>query len=175
MTMAGKSIKIIQGDITESEAAAIVNAANNRLWMGSGVAGAIKRKGGQIIEDEAVKMGPIPVGEAVATTAGSLPHRYVIHAAAMGQDLTTDSDKIKNATHNSLLRAEELKIDSVCFPALGTGVGGYSTTDAAKIMIDVVKNFLSTSVKVTLVSFMLFDQSAYDDFVSELGSDYLEL
>jgi O-acetyl-ADP-ribose deacetylase (regulator of RNase III) len=173
--MAGKFIKIIRGDITKSETAAIVNAANNHLWMGSGVAGAIKRKGGQIIEDEAVGKGPIPVGEAVATTAGSLPHRYVIHAAAMGQDLTTDSVKIKNATYNSLLRAEELEIDSVCFPALGTGVGGYSTMDAARIMIDVVKNFLRTSVKVTLVSFMLFDQGAYDDFVSELGSNRLEL
>ena len=83
-------ISILQGDITAVEADAIVNAANNRLWMGGGVAGAIKRKGGKSIEDEAVRLGPIPIGEAVATTAGNLNAKYVIHAAGMGTDLRTD-------------------------------------------------------------------------------------
>src|SRR4030067_1085337 len=87
-----------QGDITEMDCDAIVNAANNHLWMGAGVAGAIKRKGGEIIEEEAVKKGPMPVGEAVATTAGALKARYVIHAAGMGQDLTTDAGKIYSCT-----------------------------------------------------------------------------
>ncbi|MDQ3830194.1 MAG: macro domain-containing protein, partial [Candidatus Tectomicrobia bacterium] len=80
------TLEVVQGDITECAVDAVVNAANNHLWMGAGVAGAIKRKGGQVIEDEAVRQGPIPVGEAVVTSGGTLQARYVIHAAAMGQD-----------------------------------------------------------------------------------------
>ncbi|MGB3093303.1 MAG: macro domain-containing protein, partial [Candidatus Zixiibacteriota bacterium] len=90
-------IKLVQGDITEQEIDAVVNAANNHLWMGVGVAGAIKRKGGIEIEREAMSKGPIPVGEAVVTKAGSLKAKYVIHAAVMGQDLTTNGEHIKNA------------------------------------------------------------------------------
>src|SRR3972149_446583 len=108
--MAGKKITCSKGDITDSGADAIVNAANNHLWMGSGVAGAIKRKGSAEIEKEAIAKGPIAVGEAVATTGGKLKARYVIHAAAMGQDLRTDEAKIASATRNALLRAEELGI-----------------------------------------------------------------
>ena len=101
-------IRLLQGDIAEAETDAIVNAANNQLWMGAGVAGAIKRKGGAEIEKEAVAKGPILVGEAVATGAGNLPARYVIHAAVMGQDLKTDEAKIQfdtgrtiSASHNA--------------------------------------------------------------------------
>jgi O-acetyl-ADP-ribose deacetylase (regulator of RNase III) len=89
-----RSIRVIQGDISQQHADALVNAANNQLWMGSGVAGALKRKGGKIIEDEAVKQGPIPIGEAAITTAGALNAKYVIHAAGMGADLRTDENKI---------------------------------------------------------------------------------
>ena len=95
-------IKLVQGDITDQEVDAIVNAANNHLWMGAGVAGAIKRKGGKEIEDEAMNKGPIPIGEAVVTCAGKLKAKYVIHAAVMGQDLITNEEYIKNATLNSL-------------------------------------------------------------------------
>ena len=125
--LSGLKIKLIQGDITDQEVDAIVNAANNHLWMGAGVAGAIKRKGGREIEDEAMKKGPIPIGEAVITSAGKLKAKYVIHAAVMGQDLTTNEEYIKNATLNSLKRAEELKIKSIAFLAFGTGVGGFPT------------------------------------------------
>ncbi len=173
--MKKKIIKIVQGDITESSADAIVNAANNHLWMGAGVAGAIKRKGGDIIEKEAVSKGPIPVGEAVATNAGSLANKYVIHAAVMGQDLVTDEGKIAAATKNALLRAEELNLESIDFPALGTGVGGFPVEDAARIMIDAAKDFLAGSKSVIQVGFVLFDKGSYQAFSAELGSKLKEI
>ncbi|UCC81104.1 MAG: macro domain-containing protein [Candidatus Zixiibacteriota bacterium] len=173
--MKKKIIKIVQGDITESNADAIVNAANNHLWMGAGVAGAIKRKGGDIIEKEAVSKGPIPVGEAVATNAGSLANKYVIHAAAMGQDLATDGGKIAAATINALLRAEELNLESIDFPALGTGVGGFPVEDAARIMIDAAKDFLAGSKSVQKVGFVLFDSGSCQAFTAELGSELKEI
>jgi O-acetyl-ADP-ribose deacetylase (regulator of RNase III) len=173
--MEKKTIKVEQGDITNSDADAIVNAANNHLWMGAGVAGAIKRKGGDIIEREAVSKGPIPVGEAVATTAGSLPNGYVIHAAAMGQDLLTDEKKISDATRNALLRAEELNLRSIDFPALGTGVGGFPVETAAKIMIDAAKDFLAASKSICQVGFVLFDDASYKAFTGELGAEKIEI
>lgn len=173
--MAGRLIKIAKGDITDSEADAIVNAANNHLWMGAGVAGAIKRKGGREIEDEAVSKGPIPVGEAVATTAGSLGSKYVIHAAAMGQDLKTDQNKIWMATYNSLLRAEELNLESVDLPALGTGVGGFPLNKAAEIMIKAVKDYLKDSTSLKQVGFVLFDDAAFNAFRDVLGADIMEV
>lgn len=170
-----KTISVRQGDITESSADAIVNAANNHLWMGAGVAGAIKRKGGDIIEKEAVSRGPIPVGEAVATNAGSLSCKYVIHAAAMGQDLITDGQKIADATANALLRAEELSLSSIEFPALGTGVGGFPVEEAANVMIEAARSFLASSKSVHAVSFALFDSGSYEIFKAELGSGQIEI
>jgi O-acetyl-ADP-ribose deacetylase len=156
-----------QGDITDSRAEAIVNAANDHLWMGSGVARAIKRKGGIVIEEEAIAQGPIAIGEAVATGAGILPQKYVIHAAAMGQDLRTDATKIRNATRNALLRAEELGVSSIDFPALGTGVGGFAVTQAAKIMIQVAREFAKSRV-LKEIGFVLFDRSSFQAFQREL-------
>src|SRR5262249_44036284 len=95
------TIETQQGDISKVPVDAVVNAANNHLWMGAGVAGALKRAGGSEIEREAVAQGPIEIGEAVVTRAGALPAKYVIHAAAMGQDLTTDRSKISRGNPNS--------------------------------------------------------------------------
>ncbi len=173
--MSSKSIICSKGDITESRAEAIVNAANNHLWMGSGVAGAIKRKGGIEIETEAISKGPIDIGEAVATGAGRLPQKYVIHAAAMGQDLRTDEDKIRRATRNSLLRAEELKLESIDFPALGTGVGGFPSEKAAKVMIDEARKFLRNSHFLKQVGFVLFDKETFECFRRELGGESLNV
>jgi O-acetyl-ADP-ribose deacetylase (regulator of RNase III) len=169
--MSSKSIACSKGDITESRAEAIVNAANNHLWMGSGVAGAIKRKGGVEIETEAVSKGPVDIGEAVATGAGRLPQKYVIHAVAMGQDLRTDEEKIRRATRNSLLRAEELKLESIDFPALGTGVGGFPPEKAAEVMIDEARKFLRVSRFLKKVGFVLFDNETFECFKSELGAE----
>jgi O-acetyl-ADP-ribose deacetylase (regulator of RNase III) len=173
--MPGKTIACNKGDITDSRADAIVNAANNHLWMGAGVAGAIKRKGGGIIEIEAVTKGPIAVGEAVVTSAGKLAVKYVIHAAAMGQDLRTDENKIRMATHNSLLRIEELGLESIDFPALGTGVGGFPGSLAAKVMIGASKEFLEHSKWVRKIGFVLFDDATYRAFRDELGGDTVEV
>jgi O-acetyl-ADP-ribose deacetylase (regulator of RNase III) len=165
-----KKISILQGDLTEMEVDAIVNAANNKLWMGGGVAGAIKRKGGQSIEDEAVKCGPIPIGEAVLTNGGALKAKFVIHAAGMGTDLRTDSTKIKNATHNALKRAHEVKLETIAFPSIGTGVGGFPVARAAAVMLETAVVFMRTQPKTTVknVIFVLYDTEAYEAFANEL-------
>ena len=163
-------MEVYQGDITQLELDALVNAANNRLWMGGGVAGALKRAGGEVIEAEAVQKGPIPIGEAVFTGAGKLKARYVIHAAVMGQDFKTDAEKIRQATRNSLLRADELGIKSIAFPALGTGVGGFSLSECAKIMTSEVRQYSTQKTRLERVVFALFGQPAYQAFKQELDS-----
>jgi O-acetyl-ADP-ribose deacetylase len=136
--------------------------------MGTGVAGAIKRAGGQSIEDEAVRKGPVSIGEAVVTLAGRLPARYVIHAAVMGQDLSTDADKIHAATLNSLRRADELQLKSVAFPALGTGVGGFPLSRSADVMISAVREHLAGPTSLDRVVFALFGAEAYHVFEEAL-------
>ena len=164
------TIKIILGDITEQVTDAIVNAANNHLWLGGGVAGAIKRKGGQIIEQEAMAKGPIEIGEVVVTTAGALKAKHMIHAAVMGQDLMTDADKIRLATQNSLKQAEELKIQSIAFPALGTGVGVFPKEKCAQIMIDAVISHINKKGKIKRFDFVLFDPSTFATFERQLDA-----
>ncbi len=161
-------IKLYRGDITDLEVEAIVNAANNQLLMGAGVAGAIKRKGSIIIEKEAIKKAPIPIGEAITTKGGNLKAKYVIHAAAMGIDLKTDAEKIRNATKNALLRCKELKIKSVAFPSIGTGVGGFPLDKAAKIMINEVEQHLSTDIYLVVVIFALFSKNSFNEFKNAL-------
>jgi O-acetyl-ADP-ribose deacetylase (regulator of RNase III) len=164
-------IEVVRGDITEAKTEAIVNAANNHLWMGSGVAGAIKRKGGEVIEKEAMAKGPIGIGEAVATTAGKLPHKYVIHAAGMGQDAYTDSDIVYRATQTSLKTADDLGVKSIAFPAIGTGVGGMSLSECAEVMIDAINNIESKLNNIELIKFILFDQTGYQAFFNQLNND----
>ena len=152
------AIETQKGDITRAQVEAIVNAANNHLWMGGGVAGALKRAGGAEIENEAMAKGPVEVGAAVVTGAGSLPAKYVIHAAVMGQDLQTSRSNIGKATRNSLIQARDLKVGSIAFPALGTGVGGFPPDEAADAMISECASFIeggsATSLKRIL--FVLF-------------------
>jgi len=174
MNIKGCEIKVVQADITELKVDAIVNAANNKLLMGGGVAGAIKKKGGKIIEDEAVKKGPIEIGGAVATSAGKLPAKYVIHAATMGMDFITDEIKIRNSCRNSLKIAEELKIGSIAFPALGCGVGGFPYLAAAKIMAqEVYRHLREEKSGLKEVIFCLYDKEAFDIFNKGVIS-YLE-
>jgi O-acetyl-ADP-ribose deacetylase (regulator of RNase III) len=157
-------VKIYSGDITEAKTDAIVNAANNHLWMGSGVAGAIKRVGGQIVEDEAVEQGPIEVGQAVATTAGDLPHTYVIHAASMGQDLKTSDELVFKSCLSSLELADELGLESIAFPAIGTGVGGLSIADCARAMHMALDEFVSHAQSVGEVHFVIFGTIDAEEF-----------
>ncbi|GAI06188.1 unnamed protein product [marine sediment metagenome] len=163
-------IEVCKGDITQLELDALVNAANNRLWMGGGVAGALKRVGGKEIEAEAVRKGPITIGEAVVTGAGRLKASYIIHAAVMGQDLKTDAEKVRQATRNSLLRADELGIKSVAFPALGTGVGGFPLNECAGIMISEVRQHSAMKMGLEKVVFALYDEPAYQAFRQELDT-----
>jgi O-acetyl-ADP-ribose deacetylase len=128
-------LEVVEGDITTLAVDAIANAANDRLWMGAGVAGAIKRAGGEEIEREAVAKGPIRVGEAVATGAGRLRARHVVHAAVMGQDLRTDAGLVARATRSALALADGLGCQSVALPAFGTGVGGFPLEECARIMV----------------------------------------
>ncbi len=163
-------ICLIKGDITALEVDALVNAANNHLWMGGGVAGAIKRNGGADIEREAVRQGPIPVGEAVITGAGRLAAKYVIHAAVMGQDLKTDRGKICRATRASLELCQERGLKSVAFPALGTGVGGFPYAEAARAMLSELVVFVNNYTGLKSIVFALFDQAAFDSFSKELDN-----
>lgn len=142
MRIKNTEIKVVMGDITELRIEAIVNAANNKLEMGGGVAGAIKKKGGKVIEEEAVKKGPLEIGQAIQTNAGELAAKYVIHAVTMGMNFKTDEIMIRNACRNSLKLAAELKISAIVFPALGCGTGGFPFLASAKIMAQEVLRHL---------------------------------
>ena len=136
--MAETTIEAIVGDITRVDCEAIVNAANSELWMGGGVAGAIKRAAGPVVEQEAMAEGPIRPGEALVTTAGELPApiRWVIHAATMGLDLQTSEELVRQATASALAKAAEIGAKSVALPAMGTGVGGFPMHRAAEVMLE---------------------------------------
>jgi len=171
-------IEFRQGDITsQPDVDAIVNAANTELILGSGVAGAIYRKGGKIIDEEGQKKGPIKLGEAAFTTAGNLPNKYVIHAAAMGyrpEDATvpkragslSSAEIIHNATLNSLRIADELGCTSIAFPALATGVAAFPVDECADAMIGAALDYAHEhpGTKVERVVFVLFGRADYDVF-----------
>ncbi len=163
------NVELFLGDITSLEAEGIVNAANSQMWMGSGVAGAIKRAGGRQIEEEAVKKGPIRVGEVLATGAGTLKARYVLHAAVMGMDFKTDEKKIQDATRNTLDLANKLQLSSIAFPALGTGVGNFPMAQTAEIMVKEVRRHSATKTSLQKVVFALTTQEAVNTFRAELS------
>jgi O-acetyl-ADP-ribose deacetylase (regulator of RNase III) len=161
-------LEVVEGDIAALEVDAIANAANNRLWMGSGVAGAIKRAGGEEIEREAMAKGPIEVGEAVATGAGRLPAQWVIHGAVMGQDLQTDATLVARTTKRCLEVAEELGASSVGLPAFGTGVGGFPVDECARIMVAEARSFEPKGLE--RVVFAVFGEEAEAAFRAAVDS-----
>jgi O-acetyl-ADP-ribose deacetylase len=128
-------LKVIGGDVTKLEVDAIANAANTRLEHGGGVAGAISRAGGPEVQRESHEKAPIGLGEAVETTAGEMPARYVIHAATMQLGGPTSAEIIDRATRSTLAKAEELGCSSLALVAFGTGVGGFPLEEAARIMV----------------------------------------
>jgi O-acetyl-ADP-ribose deacetylase len=160
-------LEVVERDITALEVDAIANAANNRLWMGAGVAGAIKRAGGEEIEREAVQQGPIEIGDAVATGAGRLRARWVIHGAVMGQDLQTNGELVRRTTESCLRLADELGAESLALPAFGTGVGGFPLDECARIMVDVARAYEPSSIK--RVVFAAFGAEAKAAFDAALG------
>jgi O-acetyl-ADP-ribose deacetylase len=155
-------LSVVEGDIAALDTDAIANAANDHLWMGAGVAGAIKRAGGEEIEREAVELGPIPVGEAVATGAGRLRTKHVIHGAVMAQDLQTNADLIARTTRRCLEVAEEVGARSLALPAFGTGVGGFPLEDCARIMVREVR--AHEPVSLERVVFAVFGADAESAF-----------
>jgi O-acetyl-ADP-ribose deacetylase len=161
-------LEVRDGDIAQVEADAIANAANDRLWMGGGVAGALKRVGGDEIEQEAMAIGGIPLGTVVATTAGRLSARWVIHGAVMGQDLRTDADLVQRTTRACLELADELGARSLALPAFGTGVGGFPLVRCASIMVEEARIFAPQSLE--RVIFAVYGSEAYEAFSSELSS-----
>jgi O-acetyl-ADP-ribose deacetylase len=157
-------IDVVDGDIARLEVDAVANAANDRLWMSAGVAGALKRAGGAEIEQEAMAKGPIAVGDAVATGAGRLPARWVIHGAVMGQNLTTDAKLVARATVSCLRVADELGARSLALPAFGTGVGGFPLDECAAIMADAVRaHEPRTLERVVFAVFGKAARSAFED------------
>ncbi|HEV3376280.1 MAG TPA: macro domain-containing protein [Thermoleophilaceae bacterium] len=133
-------LEVIQADVTQLEVDAIANAANTELKHGGGVAGAISRAGGPDVQRESNERAPIGLGEAVETTAGDMPARWVIHAATMELGGPTSAEIIERATRSTLAKAEELGCRSLALVALGTGVGGFPVDEAARLMVDAARS-----------------------------------
>jgi O-acetyl-ADP-ribose deacetylase (regulator of RNase III) len=160
-------LEVMDGDIAGLEVDAIANAANDRLWMGAGVAGALKRAGGEEIEREAVAKGPIGLGEAVATGAGRLNAKHVLHGAVMGQDLRTNAELVRRTTKSCIELADELGARSLALPAFGTGVGGFPLEECARIMVAEARAHEPASLE--RVVFAVFGDEARQAFEDALG------
>jgi O-acetyl-ADP-ribose deacetylase len=164
-------IIVQQGDITEMDTDAIVNAANNDLILGAGVAGAIYRKGGEVIQKECKSIGSIPVGYAAITGAGKLKARYVIHAASMGLGgVHTTAKSLRTSTAHSLRLAEERGLKSIAFPAVGTGVSGFPVGECAEIMLGEAVEHLKKGSAIQKVCFVLFDAATTEVFRRTLST-----
>lgn len=153
-----------KGDLTEFDGDAIVNAANTDLILGGGVAGAIRRKGGDLIQKECQKIGRIPLGEAVVTQGGRLKAKYVIHAAAMGFDEPCTEDSIRKSVKNALLRAKEREFEKVAMPAIGMGIAGFPLQPGAKILLKSVIDFLLDNSFPSYVYVYLWDEETFEVF-----------
>ena len=163
-------IELWNGDICDLEVDAIVNAANLSLWMSTGVGGEIKRAGGDSIEFAAVRQAPVPLGEAIVTPAGQLAARVVIHAVSLDRDRRTSGEIIDAAVRSALARARELRIRSIAFPALGTGVGGFPLDEAARVTVQAVRDELPRSPSIEHVIFAMRGAAAYHAFEAALAA-----
>jgi O-acetyl-ADP-ribose deacetylase len=160
-------IVIQKGDLTELDVDAIVNAANNDLLLGAGVAGAIARKGGESIQKECDEIGSIPVGFAAITGAGNLKARFVIHAASMGLGgLRTTAKTLQTSTAHSLRLAAERGLKTIAFPAVGTGVSGFPMQQCAEIMLHEAAEHLRKETSLETIYFVLFDEGSHEVFAA---------
>ncbi len=162
-------ITLATGNIAEIEADAIVNSANNDLILGGGVAGALRKAGGESIQGELNRIGTIPLGEAVVTGPGQLKAKLVIHAAAVSLGLWATKENVRLATRNALQRAEERKCKSVAFPAIGTGIGAFSIDRCAEIMLEEVLAHLKKGSGLEKVLFVLFDEKTFKAFEEKVN------
>jgi O-acetyl-ADP-ribose deacetylase (regulator of RNase III) len=157
-------IEILQGDLTEVDVDAIVNAANNDLKLGGGVAGAIRRKGGPQIQTECDAIGTIPLGGAAITSGGELKARHVIHAASMELGGRTSALTLRSSTAHSLRIAAQNGLKTVAFPAVGTGIAGFPLRECAEIMLREAVRHLEGKTTVEKIYFVLFDKEALSIF-----------
>ena len=164
------TIEVIEADITRLEVDAIANAANTQLRHGGGVAGAIVRAGGPEVQDESDRKAPIGLGDAVETTAGKMPSRWVVHAATMELGGPTSADVIRRATRNTLRKADELGARSLALVAFGTGVGGFPLDEAASIEVEEVRAYLASGSGLERIVFAVFGEPAREAFVHAVGS-----
>jgi O-acetyl-ADP-ribose deacetylase (regulator of RNase III) len=162
-------IALRQGDLTEADVDAIVNAANNDLMLGGGVAGAIRVKGGPAIQQECDKLRPIALGEAAITGAGRLRARHVIHAASMRLGDSTSEANLRSATRNSLRRADENSLKTIAFPAIGTGIAGFPIERCAQVMLEQVRAHLCGPTTLERIDFVLFDRHSLEVFERTLA------
>jgi O-acetyl-ADP-ribose deacetylase (regulator of RNase III) len=165
------TIAVLDTDITRLEVDAIANAANTQLIHGGGVAGAIARAGGTEVQDESRSRAPIGLGEAVQTTGGAMPCRWVIHAATMELGGPTSAEIIRRATSSTLRRADELGARSLALVAFGTGVGGFPMDEAARIEVEAVRHHLEAGSPLERVVFAVRGDSARDAFERALEAD----
>ena len=159
-----EKIVLMQGDLTEMDVDAIVNAANNDLQLGGGVAGAIRRKGGETIQRECDAIGSIPIGGAAITCAGELRARFVIHAASMQLGGYTTARALRTSTAHALRIASERQLLSIAFPAVGTGVARFPLAECAQIMLREVLDHLKGPTSIEKIYFVLFDAEALAAF-----------
>src|SRR4051794_16516518 len=158
------TVEVLEADITKLEVDAIANAANTRLAHGGGVAGAIVRAGGRVIQEESDRRAPIALGAAVATGAGELPSRWVIHAATMELGGPTSADVLRRAAAAPLWKAEELNARSLALVAFGTGVGGFPVQEAAEIEVDEVRRHLDSGSRLERIVFAVRGAGARQAF-----------
>ena len=161
-------LELVKGDITDMQTDAIVNAANTALKLGGGVAGAIRRKGGPIIQEECNRIGGTHVGGAVITTGGNLEAKFIIHAAGPRQGEEHADEKLKDATLNSLILAEKHNLESIAFPAISTGIFGFPKDRCATIMLSTTIAYLEGPTKLQKVVFCLYDQNTVKIFKNTL-------
>ena len=161
-------LELIDGDITEMDTDAIVNAANAQLILGGGVAGAIRRKGGPAIQQECNKIGGTFVGGAVITIGGNLRAKYVIHAVGPQMGEGDEDEKLKNATLNSLKLADNQNLRSISFPAISTGIFGFPVDRCAQIMLRTTIEYLKENTGLKKVVFCLFGRDSYVVFEKQL-------
>jgi O-acetyl-ADP-ribose deacetylase (regulator of RNase III) len=164
-------IELWNGDICDLEVDAIVSPAATSLWMSTGIAGELKRAGGDSIEFAALRQAPVSLGDAIVTPAGRLAARVVIHAVSLERDRRTSGPAIDRAARSAMARVRELTLGSVAFPALGTGVGGFPLEEAARIAVRAVRDELQRSPSVEHVVFALRGAAAYEAFALALAHD----
>jgi O-acetyl-ADP-ribose deacetylase (regulator of RNase III) len=162
-------IELWNGDICDLEVDAIVSPAATSLWMSTGIAGELKRAGGDGIEFAALRQAPVQLGDAIVTPAGRLAAKVVIHAVSLERDRRTSGPAIDRAARSAMARVRELGLQSVAFPALGTGIGGFPLEEAARISVSAVRDELPASPTVEHVVFALRGAAAYEAFARALS------